>query len=197
MCCTLEAETPSLLRRLLGRVFSKVSFLESQQRLLADLEQQRAVLVYAVKYRRELDFLLLNHRLREAGLNAPDTAFDLRLLLWLPAWRSLGLLFGLLLYYLREGHLPNPYQTGFFRERIMRRHAAVLFLVGEGSYYRRVGFAEEDPLHLLIETQRQMDMPVVLVPSLIFHGKAPERHEKGLVDIFFGDKERPGRLRKL
>jgi glycerol-3-phosphate O-acyltransferase len=197
LCCTLEAETPSLLRRLLGRVFSKVSFLESQQRLLADLEQQGAVLAYAVKYRRELDFLLLNHRLREAGLNAPDTAFDLRLLLWLPAWRSLGLLFGLLHYYLREGHLPNPYQTGFFRERILRRHSAVLFLVGEGSYYRRVGFAEEDPLHLLIDTQHQMDAPIVLVPSLIFHGKAPERHEKGLVDIFFGDKERPGRLRKL
>jgi glycerol-3-phosphate O-acyltransferase len=197
LCCTLEPGTPSLLRRLLGKVFSKVSFLDSQQRLLADLEQQGAVLVYAVKYRTELDFLLLNARLRQAGLRAPDTAFNLKLLLWLPAWRSLRLLFGRLRYYLREGHTPNPYQSGFFRERIMRRHSAVLFLVGEGGYYRRVGFAEDDPLHILMETQAQMDAPVVLVPSLIFHGKAPERHQKGILDIFFGDKERPGRLRKL
>lgn len=192
---TLEPAPSSPLRGLLHRLSTRATLLDSQQRLLADLEQ-RGVLIYAVKYRSQLDFLLLNARLAQAGLRSPSTAFDLRQLLWLPAWRSLRLLLQYLRNYVKEGRLPNPYQTGLYQQTVLSRDPAVLFLVGKVGYYRRFGFAEQDPLHLLVETQRHLQMPIFLVPTIIFHGKGPEKRQRGLVDIFFGDKEKPGRLRK-
>ncbi len=192
----LPPKSSSFLRRFLHRLSCKASFLESQQRLLTAMEEQ-GLLVYAVKYLSQLDFLFLNSRLSEARLSPPAVAFDVRPLLWLPAWRAIRLLFVFVRHYLKEGQLPNPYQTGYYRDLILGRDSAVLFLVGKAGYYRRFGFAEQDPLHLLIETQRQMDLPIILVPSLIFHGKVPEKRHKGIVDAFFGHKERPGGFRKL
>jgi glycerol-3-phosphate O-acyltransferase len=193
---SLDPKPSSFLGRLLHKLFCKASFLESQQRLLTDLEK-RGLVIYAVKYRSQLDFLFLNSRLSQAGLQPPVVAFDMRPFLWLPAWRAIRLLLSFGRHYLKEGQLPNPYQAGYYRELIMYQKPSVLFLLGKVGYYRRFGVAEYDPLHLLIETQRQMEQPIILIPSLIFHGKAPEKQHKGFVDLFFGDKERPGRLRKL
>jgi len=193
---TLKPSIPSLFGFFLNKIFRRASFLESEQRLLADLEQQ-GVLVYAIKHRSQLDFLFLNSRLAQAGLRPPRTVFDMRLLLWLPVWDSLRLLASYLRHYLKEHHLPDPYKTGLYRDKLRQREPLVLFLVGKVGYYRRFAFQREDPLRLLIAEQRQLDFPIIVVPSVVFHGKAPERREKNLIDIFFGDKERPGRLRKV
>jgi glycerol-3-phosphate O-acyltransferase len=193
---TIGSRSPSFFGRLLHKLAGKSSFLESQQRLLKDLEEE-GLLIYAAKYRSQLDFLFLNSRLSQADLRPPVFAFDLRPILWLPASRAIRLLFSFLRNYLKEGAFPNPYQSGHYRELVLRREPSVLFLVGKAGYYRRFGFTEQDPLHLLLETQRQTDMPIILVPSLVFHGKAPEKQQKDVLDIFFGHKERPGRLRKL
>ena len=193
---TLDPECSSLVGNWLNSLFSKASFLESQQRQLLDLEE-RGHLVYAVKYRSQLDFLFLNSRLAQAGLRPPTTAFDMRPLLWLRASEGIRLLFSFLRNYVKEGQLPSPYENGYYGDLILRREPSVLFLLGKVGYYRRFGYAEHDPLYLLIEAQRQLDLPIILVPSLIFHGKKPEKQHKGPIDIFFGNKERPGRLRKL
>ncbi len=193
---SLDSEPSPFLGRLLHKLFCKASFLESHQRLLTDLEK-RGLLIYVVKYRSQLDFLFLKSRLSQAGLGAPAVAFDLRPFFWLPVSRVIRLLFSFGRHYFKERQLPNPYQTGYYRELILNQEPSVLFLLGKVGYYQRFGVAEHDPLHLLIKTQRQMQLSISLVPSLIFHGKAPEKQEKGLLDLFFGDKERPGRLRKL
>jgi glycerol-3-phosphate O-acyltransferase len=193
---TIGSRSSSFFRRLLHKLAGKSSFLESQQRLLKNLEKE-GLLIYAVKYRSHLDFLFLNSRLSQADLRPPVFAFDMRPILWLPAFRAIRLILSFLRYYLKEGAFPNPYQTGDYRDLVLNREASVLFLVGKAGYYRRFGFTERDPLHLLLETQRQTDMPIILVPSLIFHGKAPDKQQKGVVDIFFGHKERPGSSRKL
>ena len=193
---TIGSKPPSLFGRILHKLAGKSSFLESQQRLLKGMEDE-GLLIYAVKYRSHLDFLFLNSRLSQADLRPPVFAFDMRQILWLPAFRAIRLIFSFLRYYVKEGAFPNPYESGDYRDLVLGREPSVLFLVGKAGYYRRFGFTERDPLHLLLETQRQTDMPIILVPSLIFHGKAPDKQQKGVVDIFFGHKEKPGSLRKF
>jgi len=195
-CLTIEPKFSSPAGRLLHKLAGKATFLEGQQRLLKEMEEH-GYLVYACKYRSQLDFLFLSSRLSQAGLKPPVFAFDTRPLLWLHFTKATRLLFAFLHHYLKEGAFPNPYQTGDYRELVLAEEPSVLFLVGKTGYYRRVGLMDQDPLHLLVDIQRAIDKPIILVPTLIFHGKAPERQHKGIVDIFFGDKERPGRLRKL
>jgi len=194
-CLTVEPEFSSPLGRLFHKLAGKATFLESQQRLLKEMEEEGYV-VYASKYRSQLDFLFLGARLSLAGLQPPVFAFDTRPLLWLHFSKAIGVLVAFLRHYLKEGAFPNPYQSGDYRELVLSEEPSVLFLVGKTGYYRRVGLIEQDPLHLLVDMQRVMKKPIILVPTLIFHGKAPEKKHKGIVDIFFGDKERPGRLRK-
>jgi glycerol-3-phosphate O-acyltransferase len=195
-CLTVEPKFSSPLGRVLHKLAGKATFLDSQQRLLKEMEEQ-GYLIYASKYRSQLDFLFFSSRLSQAGLRPPVFAFDTRPLFWLHFSKAIRLLGSLLRHYLREGAFPNPYQTGDYRELVLAKEPSVLFLVGKTGYYRRVGLIEQDPLHLLLDVQRVMEKPIILVPSLIFHGKAPEKQRKGIVDVFFGDKERPGRLRKI
>jgi glycerol-3-phosphate O-acyltransferase len=195
-CLTVKPTLSSPLRRILYKLASKATFLESQQRLLQEMEEQ-GYLVYACKYRSQLDFLFLCSRLSQAGLQPPVFAFDTRPLLWLHFTKAIRLLVSFLHHYLKEGGFPNPYQTGDYRDLVLAEEPSVLFLVGKTGYYRRVGLIEQDPLHLLVDIQRATEKPIILVPTLIFHGKAPEKQHKGIVDVFFGGKERPGKLRKL
>jgi glycerol-3-phosphate O-acyltransferase len=55
----------------------------------------------------------------------------------------------------------------------------------------------EDPIRHLLELQAQLDFPVFLVPQMIMYSRDPSREAKGLLDLFFGDRENPGKLRKL
>jgi glycerol-3-phosphate O-acyltransferase len=195
-CLTIEPKFSSPLGRLLNKLAGKATFLESQQRLLKEMEEKGYV-IYASKYRSQLDFLFFSARLSQDGFRPPVFAFDTRPLFWFPTSKVIRLLASFLRHYLKEGRFPNPYQSGDYRDLILAKEPSVLFLVGKTGYYRRVGLIEQDPLHMLIDIQRGMEEPIILVPSLIFHGKAPEKQHKGIVDVFFGDKERPGRLRKL
>ncbi len=195
-CLTVKPTFSSPLRGILYKLASKATFLESQQRLLQEMEEQ-GYLVYACKYRSQLDFMFLCSRLSQAGLQPPVFAFDTRPLLWLHFVKAIRLIISFLHHYLKEGGFPNPYQTGDYRELVLAEEPSVLFLVGKTGYYRRVGLIQQDPLHLLADIQRATEKPIILVPTLIFHGKAPEKQHKGIVDVFFGDKERPGKLRKL
>ena len=72
---TIGPRSPSFFGWLLHKLAGKSSFLESQQRLLKDLEEE-GLLIYAVKYRSHLDFLFLNSRLSQADLRPPVFAFD-------------------------------------------------------------------------------------------------------------------------
>jgi hypothetical protein len=55
----------------------------------------------------------------------------------------------------------------------------------------------EDPLRHLLEIQEQLDFPIFLVPQMVMYSQDPTREDKGMLDLFFGDRENPGRLRKL
>ena len=149
---TVEPKISSPLGGLLHKFASKATFLESQQRLLKEMEEQ-GYLIYAFKYRSQLDFLFLGSVLSQAGHRPPVFAFDTRPLLWLHFSKAIKLLVLFLRHYLKEGGFPNPYQTGDYRELVSAEKPSVLFLVGKTGYYRRVGLMEQDPLHLLVDIQ--------------------------------------------
>ena len=119
------------------RLISKTSVPEDQQRLLEDLAK-RGVIVYAVKYRSQLDFVSLSLRLHQLGLPAPTFIFDFHPYLWQPRWYALKILGYHLYHFVRRGTLPNGYDDGYYEEKIHNKACGLFSLLGEKGYYRQM-----------------------------------------------------------
>lgn len=188
---------PSLLLRFtLGPFFDKVTVKPRHLERLRELGKQ-GVVVYALKYRSHLDFLFFSRRYRQLGVPAPEVAFDLNLWIFQPLAHLFQIVTATLNYLTRKRSWPNPYQDGYFLRILKERRSALLFLVDQVGFRQRFLKPREDPLRHLLEIQEQVDFPIFVVPQLVMYTQDPIREDKGLLDVFFGDRENPGRLRKL
>lgn len=178
------------------RLASRISMPEDQQHMLEDLAR-RGTVVYAVKYRSQLDFVYLNLRLHQLGLPPASFLFDLHPYFYQPRWYALKLLAFHFYHLIRRGELPNPYDSGHYREKIKKGESGLLFLLGKRGYYRRAVLVGNDPLELLLEVQRETDRPIFVVPIMLLYTRHPGRERKGMLEVFLGQREQPGHLRKL
>ena len=185
-----------LLRCTLDPYFSRVTVNPRYQERLQELARQGAV-VYALKYRSHLDFLFFNRRYQKLGVKAPEVAFDLNLWMWQPLSHLLQIISATLNYLTRRRAWPNPFQDGYFRRILEERRGSLLFLVDPVGFRQRFLKPREDPIRHLLELQQQLDFPIFLVPQMVIYEKVPGREYKGLFQLFFGDSENPGKLRKL
>ena len=185
-----------LLQNWVERLISKTSVPEDQQRLLEDLGT-RGTIVYAVKYRSQLDYVSLSLRLHQLGLPSPSFIFDLHPYLWQPRWYALKLLGYHLYHFIRRGGPPNAYEGGYFEEKIQRKECGLFFLLGEKGYYRRTVYVGNDPLEHLLKIQEKREEPIFVVPLVLLYSRHPVRERRGLMEIFLGQKEQPGLIRKF
>ncbi len=177
------------------RLISKTSVPEDQQRLLEDLAA-RGTIVYAIKYRSQLDYVSLSLRLHQLGLPSPSFLFDLHPYLWQPRWYALKLLCCHLYQFIRRGSRPNAYEGGYFEEKIQRGDCGLFFLLGEKGYYRRTVYVGNDPLEHLLKIQEKREDPIFVVPLVLLYSRRPVRERRGVMEIFLGQKEQPGLIRK-
>lgn len=184
------------LNWILFKLFKRVRYNESMALKLKTMHREGTV-VYAVKYRGRLDYLLYHYRYLTSRLPYPKIAFNLNMALVLP----LGQLFKVFKFYLsgvlREGRFPSPFKTGFFENAIQDGTSALVCLVDPVGFTRHFIYAEKDPLAFLLETQKKMDRPIFVVPQLILYKMTPEKSRHNLLDIFFGFKDRIGFPRKI
>lgn len=181
---------------LLYRLFRHVRFDENMTEELKQMNRDGTV-VYTIKYRGRLEYLLYHYRFLRSRLPYPKIAFDLNMVLLLPLRQLFRWIRFQTGYFLKNGHFADPFETAFFRDAILSGDTALLPLLSPKRFRRQFIHAEKDPMQLLIETQKTMDRPIFLVPQLILYKKAPEKEHPGILDIFFGFKENPGIVRKI
>ena len=185
-----------LLRYTLDPFFSRVEVNPRYLERLKALARKGAV-VYALKYRSHLDFLFFNRRYQNLGVVAPEVAFDLNLWMWQPLSHLVQIISATLNHFTRRRAWPNPFQDGYYLKILQERRGSLLFLVDQVGFRQRFLKPREDPIWHLLEIQEQLDFPIFLVPQMVIYEKAPSRESKGLLQLFFGDVENPGKLRKL
>ena len=187
-------------RFLLGWVFSalfrRAKVDENAQEGLKQL-QKEGTLVYATKYRGHLDYLLYHYNLRRRRLPYPKIAFDLNMSLLLPFTRFFKVLFSQLSFFYRSGKLPSPYQTSFYGKAMQEGTPSLIFLIDPKRFISRFIHAEKDHLQFLLETQRNMDRPIFIVPQLILYETSVEKDYETLTDILFGYRDYPSVIRKI
>jgi glycerol-3-phosphate O-acyltransferase len=178
------------------RLISRTSVSEDQQQHVEELAR-RGTIVYAIKYRSQLDYVSLSLRLHQLGLPSPSFLFDLHPYFWQPLWYALRIMGYHLYRFVRKGALPNPYDDGYFQEKIRSKECGLFFLLGEKGYYRRTVFVGNDPLEHLLKIQETSEVPIFVVPLVLLYSRHPVRERRGLWEIFLGQKEQPGFIRKM
>jgi glycerol-3-phosphate O-acyltransferase len=181
---------------LLYTLFKHVRF---DMNIAEDLKRmhREGTVVYAIKYRGQLDYLLYHYRFRRSRLPFPKIAFDMNISMLLPFSQLIRVLKFHIVYFFKQGTLPNPFKTGFFKDAIQQGITSLLCLVDPKKFTRHFIYAEKDNLHFLLETQKSMERPIYIVPQLILYKMTPEKDYSSLLDVLFGFKEKPGFIRKI
>jgi glycerol-3-phosphate O-acyltransferase len=191
----LDQRPRFLLGWLLYRLFKRTELNESARENLKQMHKEGTV-VFAVKYRSQLDYLLNHYHFKFKRLPPPTIAFDLNVSLILPFTHFMKVLFSQAAYLYRQHRLPSPYQTGFYKKAIQEGVTSLIFLIDPKGFIRHFVHAEKDPVQFLLETQQDTDRPIFLVPQLVLFDKGPEKDHAGLKEILFGYKDYSGVIRK-
>ncbi len=177
-------------------LFKHVRFPPEMAENLRQMHRQGTV-VYAIKYRSHIDYLLYHYRFRSSRLPYPKIAFDMNISAFLPVSRFMKILKFQIRHFLEHREIPDPFKTGFYRESIQQGTSALLCLVDPKGFLRHFIFSEKDHIHFLLECQKDMDRPIFVVPQLILYKKTPEKDHPSIKDIFFGYKDNPGFIRRI
>jgi glycerol-3-phosphate O-acyltransferase len=191
----LDQRPRFLLGWLLFRLFKKTELNESARESLNQMHKEGTV-VFAIKYRSRLDYLLNHYNFKLKRLPPPKIAFDLDISLLLPFTQFVRAAFSRMAYLYRHRRMPSPYDTGFYRKAVQEGVTSLIFLIDPKRFIRHFVHAEKDPIQFLLETQRDMERPIFLVPQLLLFDKDPEKDQAGLKDILFGYKDYAGLIRK-
>lgn len=181
---------------LLNMLFAGIKTNKEQKATLEELKKD-GIIIYATKYKSYFEFLFHYTRLKQEGLPFPEIGFDYKVVMWQPAMRIFRILLSRIDYFLRHFSLQDPYKSGYIKEELLNGRSGLLSLIEKRGFYRRFVKSETDPVRYLIETQNSTDHTVYIVPQLIFFSNEPERYTPNLIDIIFGSKEKPGKLRRL
>jgi len=142
---------------------------------------KRGAVVHVVRNVSILDLLALDHLMSRFGL--PRVGFANELGAWLGPprfWRT------------PAQRLRETLASGESAVLFMKRHPSVIPSAGGTHRGRNEG---DDLLRILIETQRQTDHEIMMIPETLVWTQRPERLGFSVVDTLFGSADFPGELR--
>ena len=174
----------SPLFRLFNTALSRARADEEELEKLKNLSSE-GVIVYALKNKSQLNCLILRNMLDRENIERPSYCHGINMIIWQPFQNAFKTIISRLFH--------NPFRNEYLGRITKDKKSSVIYLrgsefVGEES--------AKDSLGQLIDAQRDMDIPIFLVPQLVAYGRRREKKNKGLIDLLFGQTENPGMLRR-
>ena len=194
--CFYPGNKGYFVKKLLKRLTKKISFddhnIEKIQQINPD-----SIVIYASKTKRITDFIYFHTKLKSLDMPYPQLGFDLRFFFLQPVKRLFQIFICHLDHLLRHFSLKDAYTSGYLIKELLSGKSGFVCLIEEDDFYRRFIKATPDPLYVLIELQKQIDKPVLIIPEDIIYVTKPMRTDPGLTDILFGTHEKPGKIKRL
>ncbi|MBN2179708.1 MAG: 1-acyl-sn-glycerol-3-phosphate acyltransferase [Deltaproteobacteria bacterium] len=170
---------------ILDRFLSRVVIDEESLGQLRELSQ-KGIVVYALKNKSQLNCLILRNLLYRNRIERPVYCQGINMLFWQP--------FSVALRTIISRIFHNPNKEEYLKRITKGGRSSVIYL--RGSEF--VGSRQvKDPLVHLINAQRELDVPIFLVPEMVAYGRKKEKKETTTMELFFGPSENPGPLRRL
>ncbi len=152
---------------------------------------KRGVIVYVHRSRNAVDYLALSRACQRLGLPEARFVGGLGVTWWQPWWRALGR---------RRGTRNAPGDPARREEWLLQQcalagDAAELFLRRPLTLVTTSTTYRARYVEALIAAQRELDVPIFLVPHLLALRRRLSSFEPTAADVVFGTGEEPGALR--
>ncbi len=147
--------------------------------------------------KRLFDFLYFHTHLKNLDLPYPELGFDLHFFFLLPAKRVLRTWLSHLDYFCHHFTFKDFYKSGYAFQELYSGTSGFVHLIEEDDFYNRFIRATPDPLYHLIEYQKHMKRPLIIIPEDIIYVTKPMHKNPGLGEILFGTNEKPGWLKRM
>ncbi|MFO7964550.1 MAG: 1-acyl-sn-glycerol-3-phosphate acyltransferase [Desulfobacterales bacterium] len=174
---------------ILDLFYSGIDIKPNQRAALNDIPKE-AVIVYANKFKSRFDYLFYYSRYKKEKLPFPQIGLDYHIYAWQPLMRIIRIGLSHADFVIKHGRFQDPYSDGYIHRELLSGKIGFLSLVEKKGFYRRFVKEKTDPIHYLIELQRNTDRPVYIVPQLMFFNKKPSKQK------VFRASEVPGIIRK-
>lgn len=193
--CHYPGRNGFLIRRLLKRLTDKINFDDHNIEKLKNIDAD-SIVVYASKTKRITDFIYYHHKLKDLELPHPQFGFDFKFFFLQTVRRLFKILLSHLDYFVHHFKIKDAYANGYFTKALLNGRSGFVCLIEEEAFFKRFIKSKPDPLYVLIELQKQIDKPVMIIPEDIFYITKPMRNAENLSDILFGTVEKPGKIKR-
>ncbi len=185
-----------IARKVLNQLIKKLTLDDHNLEKLHALDKSDYI-VFVSKNKRLFDFLYFHTRLKELDLPYPELGFDLRFFFLLPIKRLCRIWLSHLDYFFHHFSFKDFYASGYAEREIFAGKSGFVCLIEEDDFYNRFIKASPDPLFHLIEFQKRVEKPVIIVPEDIIYVTKPMHKNPGLGDILFGTHAKPGFIKRV
>ncbi len=167
----------------------------------AELVRQAALkgpVVYVMYTRSPIDYIALNYVLKRRRLPLAAYGTGVSTTAWSPLLDGLGVARDKLLWFARNGRLPNPVDVGWLSRCVAEGHNAAIFLRGK-SPLREIFEPSSwpDPIPALLQAQEMCERPIQLLPVLLQWRRAPKQHQRSTLQALIGAEDSQGTFGKL
>ena len=194
--CFYPGNSGFFVKKLIKRLVNKLNFDEYNIKKLQAIDKD-SIVVYTSKNKRFLDFLYYHTKLKSLDLPYPQIGFDFRFFFLLPAKRLLQIFLCHFDYFLHHFKLKDAYSSNYLTKELQNGKSGFLSLIEEEDFYKRFITSSPDPLFVLIELQKNISKPIIIIPESIIYITKPMRKDPGITDILFGTHEKPGFIKRL
>jgi len=154
-------------------------------------------IVYVMRTRSALDYLFFNYLALQEKLPLARFANGVDTALTAPLHRTITSWFARRRWRARNGGaFPDPVDEGYLRRLVAGGQSALVFLRRGRELFGRDGHSR-DLVEELVVAQMQREEPIFLVPQILVWERAPDRTNRGLMDVLLGEPDRPGAFRKV
>lgn len=175
--------------------FKRVRFLNTDIEKLRSLETP---VVFIMKNRGQLEYRYFNHLFLQQELPLLTFANSCLTLFWHPLRDCYRHLICALNRFYRESKQSRPTIHDHIWRELKQGNNILLNLSITRDYL--FGLIRSNPLTALstiIDIQKQLKKPIHLVTLQFLYDKHPQRLQRSYFDLLFGEKSRPGGIRKL
>ncbi len=194
--CSYPGNYGFFTKRLIARLVHKLDFDEHNIKKIKEVDTD-SIVVYASKHKRYLDFIYYNTKLKALDLPYPQFGFDFRFFFLLSVKRLFQFFLCHIDYFLHNFKFNDAYSSDYISQELLKGTSGFVSLIEEDDFYKRFIKSSPDPLFILIELQKNIDKPIIIIPENIIYITKPMRNDPSITDILFGTHEKPGFLKRL